>query len=292
MPFIDPYYADYDNEWCAKDWPTAIFELWEEPYPEPILSFNRHDYSPPYPIIVSYGAETTTMFYVPPMGIHKGKQGRAWLESIAPMRPRYFPGNHSWEIARKHFPAFKQACIDEFAAVRLFRKKNRTKSEAKCDITCLDARGDSCVCQCDGLYHGTGNSKEWYEVSGTTVVQDLDMYENLVGYSSRGLDPIPYDNSLRGVKYAASLNERDIAGWKRPTQYICSACGQLRARVWDHCHTHGYVRAPLCRGCNVRYFRGLYRQMYPGCEPNMDVSETYYKNCPDKFTKRTGLCSP
>lgn len=30
---------------------------------------------------------------------------------------------------------------------------------------------------------------------------------------------------------------------------MCDLCGEPAA-CWDHCHDHGYVRAPLCRSCN------------------------------------------
>jgi NAD/NADP transhydrogenase alpha subunit len=31
---------------------------------------------------------------------------------------------------------------------------------------------------------------------------------------------------------------------------------ERQARVWDHCHTHGFVRAPLCNTCNTRHGGG------------------------------------
>ncbi|WP_407942534.1 endonuclease domain-containing protein [Nocardia salmonicida] len=26
--------------------------------------------------------------------------------------------------------------------------------------------------------------------------------------------------------------------------------------MWDHCHAHGYVRAPLCEPCSTRHWSG------------------------------------
>ncbi|CAM5678957.1 hypothetical protein SAVIM338S_07269 [Streptomyces avidinii] len=36
------------------------------------------------------------------------------------------------------------------------------------------------------------------------------------------------------------------AGW------TCAVCGTAPAAVLDHCHEHGYVRAPVCQSCNTQ----------------------------------------
>ncbi|MZE54181.1 recombinase, partial [Streptomyces sp. SID5770] len=36
-----------------------------------------------------------------------------------------------------------------------------------------------------------------------------------------------------------------VAGW------ICAVCRTSPATVLDHCHEHGYVRAPVCHSCNT-----------------------------------------
>ncbi|MFE9934429.1 endonuclease domain-containing protein [Streptomyces sp. NPDC005533] len=38
---------------------------------------------------------------------------------------------------------------------------------------------------------------------------------------------------------------RQVAGW------VCAACSIAPAAVLDHCHEHGYVRAPVCTSCNT-----------------------------------------
>ncbi|MEU2835349.1 endonuclease domain-containing protein [Streptomyces lavendulae] len=38
---------------------------------------------------------------------------------------------------------------------------------------------------------------------------------------------------------------RKAAGW------TCAVCRTAPAAVLDHCHEHGYVRAPLCASCNT-----------------------------------------
>ncbi|MGW4412012.1 endonuclease domain-containing protein [Nonomuraea sp. NPDC004702] len=37
---------------------------------------------------------------------------------------------------------------------------------------------------------------------------------------------------------------------------MCACCTTERAQVWDHCHTHGLVRAPPCGPCNTRHWQG------------------------------------
>ncbi|WP_345175593.1 endonuclease domain-containing protein [Streptomyces lavendulae] len=38
---------------------------------------------------------------------------------------------------------------------------------------------------------------------------------------------------------------RKVAGW------TCAVCRTAPAAVLDHCHEHGYVRAPVCPSCNT-----------------------------------------
>lgn len=38
---------------------------------------------------------------------------------------------------------------------------------------------------------------------------------------------------------------RRVAGW------ACAVCRTAPATVLDHCHEHGYVRAPVCQSCNT-----------------------------------------
>ncbi|MEU8718265.1 endonuclease domain-containing protein [Streptomyces sp. NPDC048663] len=39
---------------------------------------------------------------------------------------------------------------------------------------------------------------------------------------------------------------RRVAGW------ACAVCRTAPATVLDHCHEHGYVRAPVCQSCNTQ----------------------------------------
>ncbi|MGW2937335.1 endonuclease domain-containing protein [Streptomyces sp. NPDC001156] len=59
----------------------------------------------------------------------------------------------------------------------------------------------------------------------------------------------PYNGELGGHLYSA-LNRkpgtfRKVAGW------TCAICRTAPAAVLDHCHEHGYVRAPVCYSCNT-----------------------------------------
>ncbi|MEJ8632015.1 endonuclease domain-containing protein [Streptomyces sp. MS2.AVA.5] len=59
----------------------------------------------------------------------------------------------------------------------------------------------------------------------------------------------PYTGELRGQLYSVLSRKpgmsRQVAGW------VCAVCGTAPAAVLDHCHEHGYVRAPVCPSCNT-----------------------------------------
>lgn len=60
----------------------------------------------------------------------------------------------------------------------------------------------------------------------------------------------PYNEELKGQLYSVlsrrSGISRKVAGW------TCAVCRTAPAAVLDHCHEHGYVRAPVCRSCNTQ----------------------------------------
>lgn len=64
-----------------------------------------------------------------------------------------------------------------------------------------------------------------------------------------GVNGRPYTGELRGQLYSVLSRKpgmsRQVAGW------TCAVCGTAPAAVLDHCHEHGYVRAPLCPSCNT-----------------------------------------
>ncbi|MFF9757655.1 endonuclease domain-containing protein [Streptomyces sp. NPDC014344] len=60
----------------------------------------------------------------------------------------------------------------------------------------------------------------------------------------------PYNGELKGHLYSVLSRKpgisRKVAGW------ACAVCRTAPAAVLDHCHEHGYVRAPLCHSCNTQ----------------------------------------
>ncbi len=62
--------------------------------------------------------------------------------------------------------------------------------------------------------------------------------------------PRPYDKELDGQLYSVLSKKpgisRKVAGW------ACAVCRTAPATVLDHCHEHGYVRAPVCQSCNTQ----------------------------------------
>ncbi|MEN3585324.1 endonuclease domain-containing protein [Streptomyces sp. ZYX-F-203] len=62
--------------------------------------------------------------------------------------------------------------------------------------------------------------------------------------------PRPYTRQWEDRRYSVLSREPGIAlkiaGW------LCGVCGETPATVLDHCHEHGYVRAPVCQSCNTR----------------------------------------
>ncbi|MCC9705738.1 endonuclease VII domain-containing protein [Streptomyces sp. MNU76] len=61
--------------------------------------------------------------------------------------------------------------------------------------------------------------------------------------------PRPYNAELEGQLYSVLSKKpgtsRKVAGW------ACAVCRTAPAAVLDHCHEHGYVRAPVCQSCNT-----------------------------------------
>jgi hypothetical protein len=58
----------------------------------------------------------------------------------------------------------------------------------------------------------------------------------------------PYQGELEGHLYAAASRK----GSGQAIRWLCAVCRQAPASVLDHCHEHGYVRAPVCPSCNTR----------------------------------------
>ncbi len=73
--------------------------------------------------------------------------------------------------------------------------------------------------------------------------------QSRAGVNGPAIQQRPYRGELRGQLYSVLSRKpgmsRQVAGW------VCAVCGTAPAAVLDHCHEHGYVRAPVCPSCNT-----------------------------------------
>lgn len=73
--------------------------------------------------------------------------------------------------------------------------------------------------------------------------------QSTTGVNGPAIPQRPYTGELRGQLYSVLSRKpgmsRQVAGW------VCAVCGTAPAAVLDHCHEHGYVRAPVCPSCNT-----------------------------------------
>jgi hypothetical protein len=73
--------------------------------------------------------------------------------------------------------------------------------------------------------------------------------QSATGVNGPAIPQRPYTGELRGQLYSVLSRKpgmsRQVAGW------VCAVCGTAPAAVLDHCHEHGYVRAPVCPSCNT-----------------------------------------
>lgn len=115
--------------------------------------------------------------------------------------------------------------------------------------------------------------------------------------------------TLAGRPYRQNITQKDPA-----YKYNCFVCGQ-RANGWDHCHTHGIIRGPLCQPHNsaLRYIDSQqvvysadytklieYRRLCPECltdndsnlilpHPDVTTSKLFAIQPTAKYTARINL---
>ncbi|MFD0430660.1 endonuclease domain-containing protein [Streptomyces zhihengii] len=72
------------------------------------------------------------------------------------------------------------------------------------------------------------------------------------GGGPRGPDaaPRPYGREFEGRLYSVLSRKPGIS--RKVGEWLCAVCREAPATVLDHCHEHGYVRAPVCQSCNTR----------------------------------------
>ncbi|MFJ8589497.1 endonuclease domain-containing protein [Streptomyces sp. NPDC093595] len=60
----------------------------------------------------------------------------------------------------------------------------------------------------------------------------------------------PYNGELKGLLYSALSRKPGVS--RTVARWTCAVCHTAPAAVLDHCHEHGYVRAPVCHSCNTQ----------------------------------------
>jgi hypothetical protein len=198
-----------------------------------------------------------------------------WLREAVRLRsPRL--DDDRWHLPRNCLNRLVIASVDRYGYVALWRDMSRL---SRCTRRCLEAEGFECDCSCLGENHGSG-AHGWFERVGDVVVADRGDFTRagmIYGPPSNESDVVIYTGELNGRRYRADRAGR--LGWPRASQFMCAGCLSTRARVWDHCHAHGFVRAPLCNTCNTRHWGG-WQPQYGRAEPSRNVDSSYYRWCP------------
>lgn len=213
-----------------------------------------------------------------------------WLHRALKVRSPKLEGDR-WTLPRTCLTRLVRASIDRFGYVALVRDMSKL---SRCDRRCLEADGSECQCTCLGLHHGE-NAHAWIDAKGTSVVADLgENKRSLIVYGNKAGIPGDYrrlyDGELYTVKY--SVMSKDRKSWPAIHEFMCASCLTEPATVWDHCHTHGWVRAPLCNKCNTRHWAG-WRPELGRTRAAVNVDLEYYDWCPDRDAGyEWGECSP
>lgn len=94
---------------------------------------------------------------------------RKWLKRTLDSRIPVDWVDGAWEVARHHLWTVVEALADRFGEVEAILDFRTTE---RCDIRCVEAVGDECVCACAGMDHGglSDVMKDWMEVGDTTLI--------------------------------------------------------------------------------------------------------------------------
>lgn len=199
---------------------------------------------------------------------------RRWLHESVQIRSPKLEGDR-WTLPRNCLIRLVVGAVDRFGFMVVFRDMSKLTT---CTKKCLNAEGPDCDCSCLGAHHGE-NSFGWFERVGDVMVADRGEFTRsavVYGATSTAASAVIYNGELSGHLYTADRAGRK--GWPTASRFMCSGCVSVRARVWDHCHTHGYVRAPLCNACNTRHWSGWHPDHgRPMVSSNLDSS--YYRWC-------------
>lgn len=215
---------------------------------------------------------------------------RRWLHETVRIRSPRLAGDR-WMLPRNCLVKLVIAAIDRYGYVVVIRDMSTL---SRCTRACLQAVGVDCDCSCMGAHHGA-DSDSWFERIGDVVVADLgEIKRTVIVYGPRTADA---HTGTHAVLYAGEISGRQYRpdpagrrGWPRAAQFICACCLSVRARVWDHCHTHEAVRAPLCNTCNTRHWAG-WQPRHGRPEPSTNLDTSYYRWCPMYGDETEAPCS-
>ncbi|MER7652525.1 MULTISPECIES: endonuclease domain-containing protein [Streptomyces] len=239
-------------------------------------------------VVTEPGLGPVAMVWLPLHGqvvakIPPRKGNRRLLHETVRIRSPQLNGDR-WQLPRSCLVRLVTAAIDRYGFIVLWRDMSKL---SRCTRACLEASGAECDCACLGAHHGQ-DAGGWFERVGDVVVADLgECTRTAVVYGARGsdLDAVLYQGELVSERYCV-----DRAGrrhWPAAAQFMCAGCVTARASVWDHCHTHGFVRAPLCNRCNTRHWRG-WQPQYGRAAPTRNLDDSYYRWCPE----HADVCRP
>lgn len=203
------------------------------------------------------------------------KGNRWWLHETVRIRSPRLDGGR-WHLPRNCLVRLVTAAIDRYGYVVVSRDMSKL---SRCNRRCLEATGVYCDCSCMGAHHGA-DSISWFERVGDVMVADLgETKRTTILYGARTADDDPriYSGELSRRRYHVDPAGR--RGWPMASHFMCTGCMSVRALVWDHCHTHGFVRAPLCNTCNTRHWSGWHAQ-HGRATPSSNIDTSYYRWCP------------
>jgi hypothetical protein len=218
---------------------------------------------------------------IPPM-----KGNLRWLRQAVRIRsPRL--EDDRWHLPRNCLTKLVTAAVDRYGYIVVCRDMSRL---SRCTRACLEATGIDCDCSCLGAHHGE-DSHGWFERVGDVMVADRgETTRTVIVYGPKldETDALIYEGELSGRRYRADRTGR--RDWTLASRFMCAGCVSVRASVWDHCHRHGFVRAPLCNTCNTRYWSG-WQPKHGRAAPSHNLDTSYYRWCPYYGDEREGPCS-
>jgi hypothetical protein len=231
-------------------------------------------------VVTEPGVGPVAMVWLPLDGqviakIPARKGNRCWLHETVRIRSPQL-NDDRWTLPRSCLTRLVTATVDRYGFIVLWRDISKL---SRCTRACLEATGSECDGSCLGAHHGQ-DSGAWFERVGDAVVADFgECTRTAVVYGARGsdVDAVVYHGELAGERYRADRAGR--RNWPTAAQFMCSGCLSVRATVWDHCHTHGFVRAPLCNRCNTRHWTGWMPQ-HGRAAPIRNLDDSYYHWCP------------